>query len=279
MTNKYKAGLIQLQSGINVDENLKTAETLISQAAEQGAKIIFTPEMTPLLDRTPGRVEAQASFEEDDGALKTFRTLAENLEVYIALGSAPIKAATGKLVNRSFIISPEGEIIASYDKIHMFDVDLPDGQHIRESEKYQAGCKPVVCKTDAGNIGLSICYDVRFPHLYRDLSLAGADLICVPSAFTAPTGKAHWHPLLRARAIETGAYVIAAAQGGKHQDGRETYGHSLVVDPWGEIILEADDKPTFGIFEYDLAKVENARRAIPNLANFKDYQKPELMNG
>lgn len=277
MKDTFKGGIIQMQSGVNVSENLESAEGLIRQVVETGAKIVFTPEMTPLLDNTPGRVEKQAAFEKDDTALRHFRSLAKSLEVYIALGSAPIKSSSGQLVNRSYFIPPEGQVVTSYDKIHMFDVDLPDSQRIRESEKYLAGDKPVVCQTEFGNIGLTVCYDVRFPHLYRDLCLAGADILCVPSAFTKTTGQAHWHTLLRARAIENGAYVIAAAQAGKHQDGRETFGHSLVVDPWGEIIFEADDRPGFGIFECDLGKVKKARGSIPNLSNIRDYLRPEVV--
>lgn len=277
MKNIFTAGIIQMQSGVIVSKNLESAERLICEAANNGAQIVFTPEMTPLLDKTPGRIEADAQTEHEDIALKHLKNLAKRLEIYIALGSAPIRRSSGHLVNRSYVISPKGQIVTSYDKIHMFDVDLPDGQRIRESEKYLAGERPVICQTPLGDIGLSICYDIRFPHLYRDMCLAGAEILCVPSAFTKPTGQAHWHTLLRARAIENGAYVIAAAQGGKHQDGRETFGHSLVVDPWGEIIFEAGDKPTYGIFECDLSKVKKARASIPNLSNIRDYLKPEVI--
>lgn len=267
--SQIKVACVQMRSGIDVAENVAAASALIRDAAGRGAQLIATPEMTTLLDRQPGAAWEKSTTEEADHGLAAFRALARELKVTLLIGSISIRAENRKCANRSFLISPQGDVLARYDKIHMFDVQLGAGNEYRESDSYAAGGEAVVAPLDGAALGLSVCYDVRFPDLYRQLAVAGAQIIAVPAAFTRITGEAHWHILLRARAIETGCFVIAPAQGGKHADGRETYGHSLIIDPWGKILAEAGTDPGVIVATLDLAKVDEARRKIPSLSHVR----------
>ncbi len=267
----FKAGLIQLRSSREMATNLTEASTLIRQAASQGATFISTPEMTNIFEPDRERLKAVVMTESEDSSVAGFVELAAKLEVWLHLGSLALKGADGKLVNRTLLLNPKGEIVARYDKIHLFDVDLPNGDKYRESETFTAGAEAVKVDLPFCSLGLSICYDVRHPALYHALARAGADVLVVPAAFTVPTGKAHWHVLLRARAIETGSYVIAAAQGGTHDSGRETFGHSKVVDPWGKVIAEAGVDPEYLLFEIDPAESAAARARIPALAHAREF--------
>jgi len=221
--------------------------------------------------------------EEEDRALKAFQALASDLNIHLLVGSLAVKVAEDKAANRSFLITPDGAIAARYDKIHMFDVDLGNGEAYRESKNYQAGGEAVLADLSSlglgGKLGMTVCYDLRFPHLYRQLAQAGAGYLAVPSAFTKPTGEAHWHVLLRARAIETGCFVFAPAQGGSHENGRETYGHSLIIDPWGEVLAEAGTDPCVILAEIDPAKIVDARSRIPSLAHDRAIIAPGTISG
>jgi deaminated glutathione amidase len=272
----FKAGLIQLRSSREMASNLEEASKLIRQAASQGATFISTPEMTNIFEPDRDRLKAVAMTEAEDSSVLGFVALATKLKIWLHLGSLALKGEDGKLVNRSLLIHPKGEIVARYDKIHLFDVDLPNGDKYRESETYTAGSQAVKVELPFCKLGLSICYDVRQPALYHALAKAGADVLLVPAAFTVPTGKAHWHVLLRARAIETGSYVIAAAQGGVHDSGRETWGHSKVVDPWGKVIAEAGNDPEYLLFEIDPAQSVAARARIPALVHAREFTLSEI---
>ncbi|MHA1546545.1 MAG: carbon-nitrogen hydrolase family protein [Alphaproteobacteria bacterium] len=275
MTSKiFTAACVQLRAGRNIDQNITDAGALIREAASRGADLIVTPEMTALMERDTKTLFATASDEGQDRALAAFQTLARELERWLIIGSLAIKIGPDKAANRCFVIAPDGAIFARYDKIHMFDVDLPGGETYRESQSYQAGDTAVVVDVPWGRVGLSICYDLRFAGLYRALAQSGAAVLCVPAAFTQTTGKAHWHVLARARAIETGSYVLAAAQGGAHEDGRETFGHSLIVDPWGEILVEADQEPCVVLAKIDPENVALARRRIPALTHDRAFASP-----
>lgn len=264
-----------MRSGVSVDANIAAAEALIREAAGRGARLVATPEMTSLLDRKPGAVFAASVDEAQDRALSAFRELTQDLKVWLLVGSIPVRANDRQCFNRSLLVGPDGAITARYDKIHMFDVQLNAGNVYRESEGFLAGDKACVADVDGVRLGLTVCYDVRFPHLYRQLAKAGAQVISVPAAFTRITGEAHWHVLLRARAIETGSYIIAPAQGGRHEDGRETYGHSLIVDPWGEVVADAGGaEPGIITATLDLSRVEEARRKIPALAHDRGIAPP-----
>lgn len=228
--------------------------------------MLFTPEMSGLLDGDRERASGVVRSEQDDIVLARVREAAKTSKIWVHLGSLALSGEGGKLVNRAFVIDAGGEIAGRYDKMHLFDVDLPTGESWRESAAYQAGAGPVVVRdTPVGSLGLTICYDLRFPAIFERLSEAGADLISVPAAFTVPTGKAHWHVLLRARAIEAGLFVVAAAQSGKHEDGRTTFGHSLVVDPWGEVLVDGGDGAKLLFAEIDLARIGEVRSRIPVL--------------
>ncbi len=260
------AACIQMCSSDTVADNIQAAAALITEAAQRGASLIVTPEMTSLMDRRPNAVLAKACTEEHDAALAAFQVLAAALGIHLLIGSLPIKIAPDRCVNRSYCIDKQGAIIARYDKLHLFDVQLSDGQIYHESALYQAGNSAVLAAVEDYTLGLSICYDLRFPALYRELACAGADILTVPAAFTQVTGQAHWHVLLRARAIETGCFVLAAAQGGQHADGRETYGHSLIVDPWGTVLAEAAGaEPGIITASLNLARVAEVRQQIPAL--------------
>lgn len=267
-----RAACVQMRSGAEVAPNVAAATALVRQAAEAGAMLIATPEMTNLLDIRPGMARPKIVSQDDDATLAAFRALAVELGVWLLLGSIAVTVEDDdRFANRSFLIGPDGKIIAQYDKIHMFDVEVGDGQTYRESRAYRPGTSAVLAETAFGPVGMTICYDLRFPALYRTLAQAGAQILTVPAAFTRVTGEAHWHVLLRARAIETGCFVIAPAQGGKHEDGRETFGHSLIISPWGEILAEADgDEPGVIWADLDLDQVAKARARIPSLGNDRD---------
>ncbi|HET8612105.1 MAG TPA: carbon-nitrogen hydrolase family protein [Sphingomonas sp.] len=264
-----RAAVIQMTSGTDPAANAAALVSALEEAEAGGAGIAFTPEMTGLLDRDRARAAAHIRGEAEDPVLAAARKAAARLGLWVHLGSLALRPeeGDGRLVNRGFLIDGKGAIRARYDKLHLFDVDLATGESWRESAAYAPGVGAVVAETPAGRLGLSICYDLRFPALYQALSDAGAELLAVPAAFTAPTGRAHWHVLLRARAIENACFVIAAAQSGRHEDGRETYGHSLVVDPWGEVLLDMGEGAGVGFVEIDLARAAEARARIPVLAH------------
>ncbi|WP_188056363.1 carbon-nitrogen hydrolase family protein [Sphingosinithalassobacter sp. CS137] len=262
-----RAALLQMTSGIDPAANGRTITQAIADAAGEGAAMLFAPEMCGLLDRDRKRAAEVVAREEDDRVLAAVREAAAKHGLWVHLGSLALLRDDGKLANRSLVIDGSGAIRARYDKMHLFDVDLPTGESWRESATYAGGERAVTVETPLGRLGLAICYDLRFPDLFRALSDAGATLFALPAAFTRPTGQAHWHVLLRARAIEAGAFVVAAAQTGEHADGRATYGHSLVVDPWGELLLDMGEAPGLGYAEIDPARVEAARSRIPVLSH------------
>ena len=255
---------IQLRSGTDISANIEAASLLIRQAAKKGATFIATPEMTHILQRSSKDLFANIKPEDEDQGVRVFSKLAAELNIHLLIGSLAIRTDETRAANRCFLIDPSGGIAARYDKIHLFDVSVSEKETWKESNVYDRGDKAVIGIAGDAKIGLSICYDLRFPRLYRHYAQNGADLITVPAAFTRPTGKAHWHSLLRARAIETGAFILAPAQGGIHEDGRETFGHSLIVNPWGEIIAELDhNEPGILFAEIYLKEVSLARQKIP----------------
>jgi predicted amidohydrolase len=262
--SRVRIALYQAQSGIDPAANAERLVGAVRDAAAGGAAMLFTPEMSGMLDRDRERALSKARSEIDDEVLAAVRAAAKETGIWVHLGSLALKGESGKLVNRGFVIDDQGEGRARYDKIHLFDVDLPTGESWRESAMYQAGREAVVVPdTPVGKLGLTICYDLRFPALFERLSEAGAEVIALPAAFTVPTGRAHWQVLLRARAIEAELFVVAAAQAGRHEDGRETYGHSLVADPWGEVLLEMGGEPGLGFAEIDLKRIADVRARIP----------------
>lgn len=270
-----KVGLIQLRTPADQRAALAQAEPLVREAAAAGAELIATPEGSNILQRSRAALFERLETDDRDHAVLGLRRLAAELGVWLLIGSALVRRGDGKCANRSILVRPDGSVAATYDKLHMFDVDLPNGQRHRESSLYEPGCRAVIAEAAGARLGLTICYDVRFPALHRALARAGAEVLSVPSAFTRPTGAAHWEVLLRARAIESGAYVIAPAQGGVHEDGRETWGRSMVVGPWGEVIAVADhDEPAALIADLDLGAVARARAAIPALANERAFAGP-----
>ena len=259
-----RVALYQAQSGIDPAANAARLVAAVHDAKAGGAAMLFTPEMSGMLDRDRVRAGDSARDEADDVVLAAVRAAAAQAGIWVHLGSLAVKGAVGKLANRGVVIDAKGAVRGRYDKIHLFDVDLPTGESWRESAMYVAGEEAVIVRdTPVGNLGLTICYDLRFPALFERLSEAGADAIAVPAAFTVPTGKAHWQVLMRARAIEAELFVIAAAQAGRHEDGRETYGHSLVVDPWGEVMVEMDGAPGLAFADIELDRVAEVRRRIP----------------
>jgi predicted amidohydrolase len=263
----FRIGLVQMCSGCDIDRNLKDASSLIREAHAGGAQLIATPEMTNILDVNRERVLASVNEERDDRAAKIFGELAHGLGIHLLIGSMALKSPEGKLLNRSVLFNPQGEVSGRYDKIHMFDVELSDGETFRESRSYQAGDRAVVAELPWARLGMTICYDLRFPKLYRSLAKAGAYLISVPSAFTQITGQAHWHVLLKARAIENAAFITAPAQCGKHECGRHSFGHSLVVDPWGRVIGDGGAEQGITMAMIDPSLAARARHRIPALSH------------
>ncbi len=270
-----RIALVQLRTPAAQDAALAHAAPLVREAAGGGAVLIATPEATNLLQRDRARLWPRLATDDQDAVVVGLRALAAELGVWLLIGSALVLRGDGKAANRSFLIAPDGAVAAAYDKVHMFDVDLPSGERIRESSAYEPGDRLVVAPAAGARLGLTICYDLRFPPVFAALARAGAEAISVPSAFTRPTGEAHWDVLLRARAIETGSFVLAPAQGGIHEDGRRTWGRSMVVGPWGEVLARADhDEPAVVFADLDLAAVAKARAAIPALANARDFVGP-----
>ena len=266
-----KIAIFQSRTGIDPAANADALVRAIEEAAAGGAQMLFTPEMSGLLDRDTERARKSVRIAEEDTVLATCRDAARRNAIWLHIGSIAVAAGDGKFANRGFVIDSGGEIRASYDKIHLFDVDLPTGESWRESAVYRGGTDAVVVDgTPVGKLGLTICYDLRFPALFERLSEAGAQVISVPAAFTVPTGEAHWEVLLRARAIEAGVFVVAAAQVGRHEDGRQTYGHSLLVDPWGEILLDMGEQVGLGFADIDLGRIAEVRGRVPAI----DHRRP-----
>ncbi len=270
--SSFKAAMIQMRSGLDPAANLTSALDLIAQAKQGGADYVLTPEMTNILAAKREQLFTKIVAEEADVTLSSLRDLARKLAIYIHIGSLAIKASPEKAANRSFLIDRRGEIAARYDKIHMFDVDLAGGESYRESNSYRPGELAILADLPWGRLGLTVCYDLRFPALYRALAEAGASFLAIPSAFTRQTGEAHWHVLQRARAIENGCFVFAAAQGGRHENGRETYGHSLIVDPWGRILAEGGAEPGIVMARIDPSEVVAARSRIPSLHHGRRFE-------
>jgi predicted amidohydrolase len=268
----FTAAMVQMRTGLLPPANLAQGTKLIREAAAQGADYVLTPEVSNMIQSNRQAMFENLAAEEDDLSLKAYRALAAELKIHLHIGSLALRTSPERAVNRSFLIGPDGTVIARYDKIHMFDIDLPGGESYRESANYQPGETAVIADLPWGRIGLTICYDVRFPALYRALAESGASFLTVPSAFTVRTGEAHWHTLLRARAIENGCFVFAAAQAGTHESKRQSYGHSLIVDPWGTILAEGSATET-GVFlaKIDPAKVETARKTVPSLQHGRRF--------
>jgi predicted amidohydrolase len=268
----FKAAMIQMRSGLTPGANSDDAARMIGEAKSAGADYVLTPEMTNILAARREQLFSVVVEEEADTSLATLREVARKLGIYVHIGSLAIKISPDRAANRSFLIGPKGDILARYDKIHMFDVDLAGGESYRESRNYRPGELAVLADLPWGRMGLTVCYDLRFPALYRALAEAGATMLAIPSAFTKQTGEAHWHVLMRARAIENGSFVFAAAQGGKHENGRDTYGHSLIVDPWGSIIAEGGTEPGVIMAEINPAEVASARARIPSLQHGRRFE-------
>ena len=273
-----RVALYQAQSGIDAARNAAALVDAVRAANEGGARMLFTPEMSGLLDRDRARVSGKVRPEESDEVLAAVRAAAAEYGLWVHLGSLALQGEDGRFVNRGFVIDDAGEPRARYDKLHLFDVDLPTGESWRESAVYAPGERLVVVDgTPVGRLGLAICYDLRFPALFAALAEAGAETISVPAAFTVPTGQAHWQVLLRARAIEAGLFVVAAAQAGHHEDGRETYGHSLVADPWGEVLVEMDGEPSLAFAEVDLGRIAEVRGRVPVLKHRRPMPAVEVV--
>ena len=268
----FKAAMIQMRSGLQPGANIDAAVRYIGDAKSAGAEYVLTPEMTNILAANREQLFAVAVEEEADPSLATLREVARKLGIYVHIGSLAIRISPDRAANRSFLIDPKGDILARYDKIHMFDVDLAGGESYRESRNYRPGELAVLADLPWGRLGLTVCYDLRFPALYRALAEAGATMLTIPSAFTKQTGEAHWHVLIRSRAVENGCFVFAAAQGGRHENGRDTFGHSLIVDPWGRILAEGDTEPGVIVAEIDPAEVAKARARIPSLQHGRRFE-------
>ncbi len=273
MGSSLKVACIQITSGPDIHENMKKTDALIEEAAKNGAQFILTPENTSRMLSQHEKKIAEALTQDDHPAVPFFADLAKSLNVTLLIGSMAMKTDGDKLLNRSFLFAPDGTIQNTYDKIHLFDVRLPTGEDHTESKVIKPGTQAVVAKVkDDFSVGMSICYDLRFSYLFRDLAKAGANILSIPAAFTVPTGKAHWEVLLRARAIETGSYVLAPAQVGEHDGGRRTYGHSLIIDPWGRILAQKEDGEGVIYADINVAEVNTARGAIPALTHDRDYE-------
>jgi deaminated glutathione amidase len=273
----FKVGLVQMRSGLTPATNLDAARDLIEQAAQAGADYVLTPEMTNIMEIKRERLFAAIAEEERDPTLTALRELARKHAIFLHVGSLAIKVSQDKAANRSFLIDRHGEIAARYDKIHMFDVDLANGESYRESNNFRPGELAVLADLPWGRLGMTICYDLRFPALYRALAEAGASFLAIPAAFTKQTGEAHWQVLMRARAVENGCFVFAAAQGGTHENGRATFGHSLVVDPWGQVLAEAGNEPGVILADVDPAAIVAARGRIPSLQHGRRFEVIEPM--
>ena len=268
-----RAALLQLTSSDEPAENLATLRRMLAEAAAGGAEIACTPEVTNMVAPRE-RLLARAVPEDEDPVLEGVRDEAALHGLWVAAGSLAVRLPDGRLANRSFLVSPEGEVAARYDKLHMFDVDVSERETWRESATFQAGSRAVVARTPLGALGLGICYDLRFPQLFRALAKGGAEVLLLPAAFTRPTGEAHWEVLLRARAIETGCFVLAAAQTGTHANGRETHGHSMAVTPWGEVLADAGREPGVTLVDLDLRRVAEARERVPSLGHDRAFEGP-----
>lgn len=271
MATSFKAGCVQLCADNDLNINIRKAENLTRQAHAAGAELICLPEYFAVIEVDDTTTLQKAVTEEDHPALVKFRSLAKELSVWMQIGSLPIRVSNTQVNNRAFLINPVGKIVARYNKIHLFDVTLKNGEQYRESQVVQAGTEAVIAQTPWGLLGMSICYDVRFPGLYRNLAQQGADYFVVPAAFTQTTGEAHWHVLLRARAIENGSYVIAACQSGVRHTGRATYGHSLIIDPWGEVLADAGEEEGYIIADIYPERVSEVRQMIPSLRHDRQY--------
>lgn len=270
MPERFIAACVQLRSGRDPATNREAAVASVRHAAAEGARYIQTPEMTSLLERNRARLFEVVTGQDEDLTLNGLRQAARETGSWVHVGSLAVRVGD-RVANRAFLIDPLGEIAASYDKVHLFDVDLPSGESWRESATYAGGACAVIAETPLGSFGLSICYDIRFAALYRAMAEAGASVLTAPACFTRQTGEAHWHILQRARAIETGSFMISAAQGGLHEDGRESYGHSLIVDPWGRILAEGGTEPGVIFAEIDLTLVDDARARVPALRNARPF--------
>ena len=270
----FKAACVQLRSTGDVAQNIRDTSALVREAAGQGARFIATPENTNIMAQD-NRAKLAATFDEpNDPSLPAFSALAKDLKIWLLIGSLHIKVNDTRTANRSFLLAPDGTVQARYDKIHLFDVTVAQGESYRESSQVEGGQTCVLADTELGPVGMTICYDLRFPQLYRRLAQAGAFAFTIPSSFTVPTGQAHWHVLMRARAIENGAFVIAPAQGGLHDNGRKTYGHSMIVGPWGDVLAEAGSDPGVIVAEIDPALSAAARAKVPSLQHDRDFTGP-----
>ncbi len=275
MSGTFTAACLQLCSAAEVERNIATVRDLARRARDKGADVIMTPEVSDMMEPQREAVFAKAQPEASHAMLAACRDIARETGAWFLLGSAVVKLEhEALLANRSFLIAPDGRVAARYDKIHMFDVDLPTGESRRESRSYRPGTAAALADLPWGKLGMTVCYDLRFPDLYRALAQAGASFLSIPSAFTVPTGRAHWHVLLRARAIENFCFVFAPAQSGEHAGGRKTYGHSLIVAPWGEILAEAEEGPGVITATIDAAQVDDARRAVPSLSHDRPFAPP-----
>jgi len=271
MSQTFRAACLQLNSGSDLAANLATVKAMVAEAAGNGAQLVLTPEYTLMMDGS-GRVMREGALDPDGGAaLVELQNLALTSKVWLLIGSLTLKTGEERIVNRSYLIAADGTVVATYDKIHMFDVTLPDGKVIRESSSYRPGEQAVVATTPWGTLGMSICYDVRFPHLYRALAQQGAEFITVPASFQHQTGKVHWHTLLKARAIENAAYILAPAMCGEHPGNRQTYGHALIVDPWGEVLADGGEAPGIIYADIDPARVAKIRGMMPSLEHDRQY--------
>src|ERR1700727_934475 len=275
----FTAAMIQMRTGLLPEPSLEQGTKLIRQAAAQGADYVLTPEVSNMMQLNRKALFEHLADEADDFSLKAYRALAAELKIHLHIGSLALRASAERAVNRSFLIGPDGQVIAGYDKIHMFDIDLPGGESYRESANYQPGETAVIADLPWGRIGLTICYDVRFPALYRALAESGVSILTVPSAFTRKTGEAHWHTLLRARAIENGCFVFAAAQGGLHENKRDTFGHSLIIAPWGEVLAEGGVEPGIFMAKIDPTLVETARNTVPSLQHGRRFSVADPRSG
>ncbi len=272
----FRVALVQMRASRSIDGNIAELDRLVREAAAGGAVYVQTPETTGIMDEDPARLFETLRYEEEDRVLAHARGLAKELAIHLHLGSLAVKVGDGtKAANRAFVIAPDGEIVGRYDKIHLFDVQLVNGEVYRESSRYVAGDRAVVVDLPMGRLGLAICYDLRFPHLFRALAQqGGAKILTVPAAFTRPTGEAHWHVLLRARAVENGAWVLAAAQAGRHENGRETFGHSLVIDPWGRVVAEGGVETGVVFADIDMDEPDVIRGRVPSLSHDRPFRSP-----